>query len=229
MEDILNEFNIDEEDVGEAVNVSQDPIGIKKTDFELLKIINILQEKGILNKIIVCEKCNKIIRLENNKNYIDKYFWRYRGKDPIHDIRTNIRINSIFENLKTPLNVIYYLTFHCFLKNMSIKNSLINITEFCKIMNIENVSNKQIIKLYRLLRNIIKKNYHLMWIREPLALEPAEQGYPCVEIDETSVIGNSSNVIWAFGIIDRSNKKARVFCIMNDRRKVTLSFDKEKC
>lgn len=44
---------------------------------------------------------------------------------------------------------------------MSLKNSLINITEFCKIMNIENVSNKLIIKLYRLLRNIIKKNYHL--------------------------------------------------------------------
>ena len=60
---------------------------------------------------------------------------------------------------------------------MSLKNSLINITEFCKIMKIENISNKVIIKLYRLLRNIIKKNYHLMWIREPLALEPAEEGY----------------------------------------------------
>ena len=55
-----------------------------------------------------------------------------------------------------------------------------------------------------------------MWIREPLALEPTEQGYPCVEIDETSVIGNSNSVIWAFGIIDRSNKKARVFCVRND-------------
>ncbi len=61
-----------------------------------------------------------------------------------------------------------------------------------------------------------------MWEREPLALEPAEQGYPCVEIDETSIIGNANDVIWAFGIIDRSNKNARVFCVLNDRRKVTL-------
>ena len=42
MEDILNGFNTDEEDVGEAVNVNQDPLGIKKADFELIKIINIL-------------------------------------------------------------------------------------------------------------------------------------------------------------------------------------------
>lgn len=53
--------------------------------------------------------------LENNKNYIHKYCWRCRVKVPLHDIRTNIQKNSIFEDLKTPIKVIYYLTFHCFL------------------------------------------------------------------------------------------------------------------
>ena len=31
--------------------------------------------------------------------------------------------------------------------------------------------------------------------REPLDLEPTEQGYPCVEIDETSIIENANKVI----------------------------------
>lgn len=45
-------------------------------------------------------------------------------------------------------------------------------------MKIEDKSIKVIIKLYRLLRNIIKKKFHLMWERELSALEPAEEGYP---------------------------------------------------
>lgn len=96
MEDILNEFNANEENVEDEVNVNQDPLGIKKADFELLKIIQILQEKGILKKGNICDKCNKIMSLENNKNFRDKYCWRCRDKDPIHDVRTNIRKNSIF-------------------------------------------------------------------------------------------------------------------------------------
>ena len=54
-----------------------------------------------------------------------------------------------------------------------------------------------------------------------MALEPTDQGYPAVEINETSIIGNGNSVIWAFGIIDRSNKDACIFCVLNDRRKET--------
>ena len=100
MEGILNGFNTDDINVEDEVNVNLDPLGIKIEDFELLKIIQILQEKGILKKIIICDKCNKIMSLENKKNFIDKYCWRCRGKDPIHNVRTNIRKNSIFKILK---------------------------------------------------------------------------------------------------------------------------------
>ena len=55
----------------------------------------------------------------------------------------------------------------------------------------------------------------------PMALKPTDQGYPAVEIDETSIIGNANSVIWPFGIIDRSNKDACIFCVLNDRRKET--------
>ena len=43
MEGILNGFNTDDENVEDEVNVNLDPLGIKKEDFELLKIIQILQ------------------------------------------------------------------------------------------------------------------------------------------------------------------------------------------
>ena len=73
MGDLLNGFNTDNESVEDEVNVNLDPLGIKKADFELLKIIQILQEKGILKKSIILDKFNKIMSYENNKNFIDKY------------------------------------------------------------------------------------------------------------------------------------------------------------
>ncbi len=61
-----------------------------------------------------------------------------------------------------------------------------------------------------------------MWLRTPLALEQTDKDYPSIENDEISVIGNNNNAIWAFGIIDRSNKQARAFYAMNNRSKETL-------
>ena len=55
-----------------------------------------------------------------------------------------------------------------------------------------------------------------MWNRTPLALYPGEQGYPCVEIDGTSILGNVNSVILAFGIIGTSNKQACIFLVMNE-------------
>ena len=60
-----------------------------------------------------------------------------------------------------------------------------------------------------------------MWIRTSLALDPIDKGFPSVEIDEISAIGNINNIIWAFVIIGRSNKQAFFFA-MNDCWKETL-------
>ena len=38
---------------------------------------------------------------------MDNYCYRYRNKNPIHDIKVNIRNNSIFSEIKIPINVIY--------------------------------------------------------------------------------------------------------------------------
>ena len=61
-----------------------------------------------------------------------------------------------------------------------------------------------------------------MWHTKPLVLRPDNKFYPCVEIDGTSVIVNNNAVIWVFEIINHSDKQARIFCIMSNRRKETL-------
>ena len=43
-----------------------------------------------------------------------------------------------------------------------------------------------------------------------------------LEIDQSSIIGNPSTVLWIFGIIDRVSKNTRVWCVMNVRRKKKL-------
>jgi len=222
MEDIVDGFHSEVEESEESMDVEPEPLSIKKEEFEILKIIKLLQKKGLLKEYIVCEKCQKLMSLVSNNKFIDNYSWRCRGNFPAHDITINIRKDSIFEDIRAPINVLYYLAFKLFLNNIGINKSLEKANEFCKVLKIHNVSNKLIIKFYRKLRNKIKKSFYLMWQRSPMALEPTDQGYPAVEIDETSIIGNSNSVIWAFGIIDRSNKEARIFCVLNDRRKETL-------
>lgn len=82
------------------------------------------------------------MKLENNNNYIDKYCLGCRGKKPLHDIKVNIRKNSVFEDLRTPKKIIHYLAFHCFLKRICIKKSLNIITDFFHVLKIDNAPNK---------------------------------------------------------------------------------------
>ena len=105
-------------------------------DYEYKKIILYFQEKGILQ--FKSPKCESSMKLESNVDYINNYFFRWRSKSPIHDIRENLRKNSIFwyiHIIHIPINVIYYLLFKCFLKNIVINKSYINITNFCNKLN----------------------------------------------------------------------------------------------
>ena len=51
-----------------------------------------------------------------------------KSNDPIHDIKVNIRKNSIYEESITPLNILYYLTIFYFMKKLSIDKTSINTT-----------------------------------------------------------------------------------------------------
>ena len=108
-----------------------------------------------------------------------------------------------FENIRVPLNALYYMIYQCFLNRYSINKTYIEMTNFAEIMTISKISKNLIIKIYRELRNIINTYYHHTWSESYLGLEPAEGGKARIEIDESKVIGNQNSTIWMFILIDR--------------------------
>ena len=162
------------------------------------------------------------MKLYNDNSYIDKKIWRCRGKNPIHDIKINIRINSIFEDIKVKLYILYYLTFKCFPFNKSINKAFIDIKDLSSKLNESSTTLNTISKIYQLLRDKIRIKYHNYWSKNLLGVEPSENGVPRVEIDKSKIISQGNNIIWMFGMIDRATKEARAYFIMNDRAKNNL-------
>ena len=160
------------------------------------------------------------MKMEYIKQYIDNYC--YRCKSPIHDIKIKIRNNSIFSDITIPINVIYYLLYNCFFKNIGTNKSYIYNGEFCSKLVSPKTTFNTIIKFSRILREKIRMKYHKIWNETPLGIEPDDTGVSRIEIAESTIIGNEQKVIWMFGLIDRVDKKAKVFCVMTDRRKENL-------
>lgn len=158
------------------------------------------------------------MKLVNSNANVDKVIWRCRSINPSHDIKINIRAGSFFENINVPLNAIYFLIFNCFIKNYSTRKASNEMKRFSEFMGQTKPNLNTIIKIFRLLRSAIKKYYHDYWNHNLLGLEPAEGGVASIEIDESEVIGNKK-ILWMFGVIDRCNKEARVYSVMDDRRK----------
>ena len=61
------------------------------------------------------------------------------GNDP-HDIKLNIRKGSIFEDIKADIRILYFLIFYNFVENKSVKESYINIIEFCSQFKLEKMT-----------------------------------------------------------------------------------------
>ena len=112
--------------------------------------------------------------------------------------------------------------FNCFLKNFGINKSFINNSDFYYKLGLPKTTFNNIIKFYRILREKIRRKYHKIWNENPLGTEPDDTGVSRIEINESAIIGNEEKVIWMFGLIDRLDKKAKVFCVMSDRRKEKL-------
>lgn len=75
------------------------------------------------------------MKIESISQYIDKFIWRCRSKNHLHDIKKNIRTDySIIKGYKIPLNVLYYLTFKCFINNYSINKTYITNKYLCELI-----------------------------------------------------------------------------------------------
>ena len=143
------------------------------------------------------------MNLEKNLQYIDDYVFRCRANNPNHDIKINLRKNSIFENIKLNINTIHYLIYKCFLENYSLDTTYTRIHNFCDILNNPKPNKHTIVRLFRILRNKIKIYYkiyyHTQWKNEPLGIEPAENGKSRIEIDESEIM---KFPILLFGCLD---------------------------
>lgn len=63
---------------------------------------------------------------------------------------------------------------------------------------------------------------HNNWSTQMIAEDPNNEGFSTIEIDESSIIGNSNVVYWMFGLIQRNKKEACIYCVLNDRTKSNL-------
>ena len=58
--------------------------------------------------------------------------------------------------------------------------------------------------------------------KKQIGTEPASGGVARLEIDESKIIGNFNKVYYMFGMIDRVNKNARVYYVLDNRTKESL-------
>ena len=79
-----------------------------------------------------------------------------------------------------------------------------------------------IVDLFQYLRNLIRKYYHKKWNESKLGSEPVDGGVSRIEIDESEIIGRENQILWMFGLIDRYDNTASVFCVMENRTKENL-------
>ena len=82
----------------------------KSRDFKLDDIIKKLQDLQIIKNSFLCPMCNGNMGYYKNDNYTDGHIWRCR-KNITHsnDIKINIRTDSILENIKADIRLVYFI------------------------------------------------------------------------------------------------------------------------
>ena len=195
----------------------------KKENYKIKDIISILMKSNLLNNQVNCSKCNNIMKLIENKSYADEYVWRcFKKGDNKHDIKQNIRVNSIFEDVKTDIRLLYFIIFENFIYNFSINTVYKNCKEFSRDIGIKFISRNYLGKIYMIIRNKIMKKMHKLWNLNNMAVEPCLDGKSKIEIDESKFIIYDGSVRWMFGLVDRAKYDIRVFYVNDNRQKETL-------
>ena len=94
--------------------------------------------------------------------------------------------------------------------------------DLCKQLNENGTILNMINKIFKILRNKIRITMHKNWLMNLLGTNPSVNGVPRVEIDESKIIVNSDRILWMFRMIDRLDKEAHVYCVMEDRTQNTI-------
>ena len=115
-EDIVNNFGSDneiEEDEQSFNNIDdiKEIIHYNKNEYEFNFIYNNLVNMKILVNHYSCPICFKKMNISNDKGVLDKKVFCCVSNNPKHDKNISLRINSVFENIKAPLFILYFVTF----------------------------------------------------------------------------------------------------------------------
>ena len=205
-----NVHNSEESEDSEHINI------YKIENFELENVLNFFLKNEIFEKYKFCHKCRNLMWLENDKNYMYGKVWRCRTKVQPHDIKINVRENSLFEKINIPLPILYFLLIYCFTEKFSVEKTYIEITENNNLFEGKTCSKNSISKAYNLIRNKLKNKMHYEWKDHLMGDNISDDGFSVFEIDESKIIGNNDIIYWMFGIIDRISKEARIFCVLNN-------------
>ena len=92
------------------------------------------------------------MNISNDNGVLDKKVFLSVSSNPKHDKKISLRIKSVFENIKAPLFIFYFITFECFFINESINKTLIEVKELCKQLNKNSTTKNTINKIYQILR-----------------------------------------------------------------------------
>ena len=99
--EIVNNFDSDQEEHHEENE--ENILEYNQNKFQFEKIYQKLTDIHLLQKEFKCDKCGKTMVMVNDNSTIDKKIFRCRGNNPKHDIKINIRKNSIYEEFQIPL------------------------------------------------------------------------------------------------------------------------------
>ena len=189
-------------------------------EFNKKKIIEYLMTKNIILNNRNCDVCNNLMNLNVDNSKKNGLIWRckHTGINK-HDIKCNIRNNSIFENLKADIRILYFIIFYNFIDRKSIKQTYLNCKEFSTSLNIETISKSGISKFTNIIRLKIMKYYHNIWNHNQIWVELDESGKSRIEVDESKIVTINNEVRWMLGITDRATKEVRIFYLNNDRAK----------
>ena len=91
----------------------------------------------ILVKEYFCPACEKKMNISKDKAFLDKKIFRCVSNCPKHDEKISLRINSVYENIKIPLFMLYFITFECYSFNKSINKTLLDVKDLSNQIKVE--------------------------------------------------------------------------------------------
>ena len=163
------------------------------------------------------------MNIVDHKASTDKVIWRCHKRINPHDIKINIRNDSIFEGFQSKINVLYFLLYLYFLENLSIIESLNKCNDFCSQIGETGTTAQTISNFYAKVRDKIRVKMHKSLEKEPIGVEINDKlGYASIEIDERKIISQGNEIYWMFGSIDCNTKQAGVKWVLTERTKNKL-------